>query len=168
MPGTRIRSQAARQYSGLQILLHWSVVLLILEQWVTSRAIPRTHNPFLPPSKSDLLMHLVHNYAGMLIGTFMVIRLGLLFLNPRQEDPGRPQWRTRAAHAVHWALYLSVLGQAATGFAASYLWKGAVPFHQMFWNFTLSLASLHVLAAAYHLACRDGVVWKMVPRRSKP
>ncbi|WP_428686611.1 cytochrome b [Roseibium sp.] len=160
---TQIETQVGHRYSRLQILLHWSVVILVLEQWITSSAIPRTHDPFLTPSKADLLMHLMHNYAGMLIGTLMVIRLGLLFLNPRQVDPGLPRWQAAAAQAVHWALYLSLLGQASTGFVASYLWKGAVPFHQLFWTLTLSLVSLHVLAAAYHLVRRDGVVGRMVP-----
>jgi cytochrome b561 len=68
---------------------------------------------------------------------------------------------------VHRALYLSVLGQAATGFVSSYLWKGVVPFHQMLWNLTLTLVNLHVLAVAIHLVRRDGVVGKMVPRRAE-
>ena len=167
MPGIENTAQTAHRYTRLQIVLHWSVVILIVEQWYTSKAIPRTHNPFLPPAEIDLLMHMVHNYAGMLIGLLMAIRLGLFFLNPRQGETGHRDWQTKAAYAVHWALYLSVLGQASTGFVASYLWKGAVPFHLMFWNLILTLVSLHVLAAAYHLVCGDGVVRNMVVWRPK-
>lgn len=87
MPGIENTAQTAHRYTRLQIVLHWSVVILIAEQWYTSKAIPRTHNPFLPPSKADLLMHMVHNYAGMLIGLLMVIRLGLIFLNPVRAKP---------------------------------------------------------------------------------
>jgi cytochrome b561 len=167
MPGFENTAQAAHRYTRLQILLHWSVVILIGEQWYTSQAIPRTHNPLLPPTDADLLMHMVHNYAGMLIGGLMVIRLGLFFLNRRQEDTGYRDWQTKAAHAVHWALYLAVLGQASTGFVASYLWKGAVPFHLMFWKLILTLVSIHVLAAVYHLVSGDGVVRRMLPWRPK-
>ena len=97
----------------------------------------------------------------------MTVRLGLWILNPRQVDAGRRSWQSKTASTVHWALYLSVLGQASTGFVSSYLWQGAVPFHQMFWNLTLTLVTLHVLAAAYHLVRGDDVVRKMVPWPSK-
>lgn len=160
-------SQTAHRYTRLQIVLHWLVVILIAEQWFTSKAIPRTHSPFLPPSKTDLLMHMAHNYAGMVIGLLMTVRLGLWILNPRQVDAGRRSWQSKTASTVHWALYLSVLGQASTGFVSSYLWQWAVPFHQMFWNLTLTLVTLHVLAAAYHLVRGDDVVRKMVPWPSK-
>jgi cytochrome b561 len=163
MPQSHDTSQAAHSYTRLQIVLHWLVVILIAEQWVTSKAVARTHDPFLPPSETDLLLHMLHNYAGMLIGGLMVLRLGLWFVNPRQDKTGQRHWQTRAASTVHVALYLSVLGQASTGFVASYLWKGAIPFHLMFWNLTLTLACLHVLAAAYHLARGDEVVARMVP-----
>ena len=110
---------------------------------------------------------MAHKYAVIVIGLLIAVRLGLRFLNPQQGDAGHRSWQTKAASTVHRALYLSVLGQAATGFVSSYLWKGVVPFHQMLWNLTLTLVNLHVLAVAIHLVRRDGVVGKMVPRRAE-
>ncbi|MEQ8374973.1 MAG: cytochrome b/b6 domain-containing protein [Roseibium aggregatum] len=161
MPEIEKTTQAAHSYTRLQIVLHWLVVILIAGQWYTSSAIPRTHDPFLAPSRTDLLLHMVHNYSGMLIGGLMVIRLGLWLLNPPRRETGLRSWQTSAASTVHWALYLSVLGQASTGFVSSYLWQGAVPFHKMFWNLTMALVGLHVAAAIYHLARGDEVVVKM-------
>ncbi len=163
MPETHNTSPTARKYSLLQIVLHWLIVVLIIEQWVTSKAVARTHDPFLPPSKTDLLLHMVHNYAGMFIGLLMVFRLGLSLLNRRGVGTGHRNWQTMAASTVHCALYLSVLGQASTGLVGSYLWNGAIPVHMMFWNVTLTLACLHILAAAYHIARGDDVIAKMVP-----
>lgn len=163
MPEIENSSRTMHSYTQLQIVLHWLVVILIAGQWFTSKAIPRTHDPVLAPSKIDLLQHMVHNYAGMVIGALMAIRLGLRVLNPRHDGTGLRPWQTKAASTVHWALYLSVLGQASTGFISSYLWQGAVPFHQMFWNLTLSLVCLHIAAAVYHLARGDEVFRKMVP-----
>ena len=58
----------------MQIAVHWSVVLLLIGQWYTSDAIPRTHNPLLPPSESDLFQHAILNYAGLLIGALVLIK----------------------------------------------------------------------------------------------
>ncbi|MAS07138.1 MAG: cytochrome B [Ahrensia sp.] len=141
----------------------WSVVLLLIGQWYTSEAIPRTHNPLLPPSESDLFQHAVHNYAGLLIGALVLLRIGLRMFPPQSLLPRLTNWRDRTSQAVHWALYFSLLGQVAAGFVTSYLWAPAARFHVLFWNVTLILVGLHIAAAAYHAFRGDGVVWRMIP-----
>ena len=154
-------------YSKLQIGVHWAVVAMIGAQWATSGAISRTHNPLLPPSHSDLLLHIVHNYNGMAIGCLVLVRIALRL--SRSTD--RPQaCRTpmeMAALAVHWGIYASLAAQAATGFIASYLWAPAAGIHKAIWNVTLVLIALHVTAAAWHGVRRDGVVGRMLPFRTR-
>ena len=151
------------KYTRLQIAVHWSVVLLLIGQWYTSDAIPRTHNPLLPPSESDLFQHAVHNYAGLLIGALVLLRIGLRMFPPQSLLPRLTNWRDRTSQAVQWALYFSLLGQVAAGFVTSYLWAPAARFHVLFWNVTLILVGLHIAAAAYHAFRGDGVVWLMIP-----
>jgi cytochrome b561 len=159
---TRDRQQGTR-YTRLQLALHWAVVLLLVEQWVTAKAIPRTHNPFLPPSGADLLQHTIHTYAGLLIGALMLVRIGFRLLRPQPQLPQVASWQQRVSRAVHWALYLCLLGQVAAGFATSYLWAPAARIHVFFWNVTLVLVGLHIAAAAYHAVRRDGVASRMIP-----
>ncbi|WP_265519078.1 cytochrome b [Nitratireductor luteus] len=156
-------NQESTRYTRLQIAIHWAVVLLVVEQWYTSQAIPRTHNPLLPPSSTDLLLHAVHNYAGLLIGALMLARIGLRLFQPRPASLHIQGWLERLSQVIHWGLYISLLGQVAAGFAAAYLWAPAGRIHILLWNVTLVLASLHIAAAAYHAVRCDGVVKRMVP-----
>lgn len=152
-------------YSRLQVALHWVVILLVIEQWYTSQAIARTHNPFLRPSDTDLVLHAMHNYAGVLLGTLMAVRIGLRWDQRRLIQTDSPGLQERLSHAVHWALYVSLFGQAVAGFAAAYLWSSAGRVHILLWNVTLVLVSLHIVAAAYHAVRRDGVVSRMITWR---
>ena len=153
-----------RPYSLLQILLHWLVVILIFEQWYTSRAIPRTHNPLLPPSDADLLQHALHIYAGIVIGIVMALRLMLAYASYRRRPQIRPRLTERLASIVHGGLYFAVLFQAATGFVTTYLWGPARVFHAYLWDIILILASVHIAAAVYHLIRGDRVLRRMIPR----
>jgi len=155
--------QDGTRYTRLQVGMHWAVVLLLVEQWYTSQAIPRTHNPLLPASDTDLFLHAVHNYAGLLIGALMLMRIGLRFLQPVPQLPQAADWRERVAQAVHWGLYLSLLGQVAAGFVTAYLWAPAGRIHVFLWNVTLVLVGLHVAAALYHAVRQDDVIRRMFP-----
>lgn len=154
-----------RRYSNLQIGIHWAVVLMIVTQWATSSAIPRTHNPLLPPAPFDLFLHMVHNYNGIAIGFLVLVRVALRLSRRAPREPGRPSAWDLAAIAVHWGIYVSLAAQAATGFIASYFWGPVAEVHKAIWNVTLTLLALHVSAAAWHGIRRDGVVGWMLPFR---
>ncbi|MCR4267519.1 cytochrome b [Nitratireductor sp. ZSWI3] len=166
MAGSGLNGAAAAhgaRYSSAQIALHWIVVAGIVSQWLTSGAIQRTHNPLLPPSSTDLLLHSLHNYGGITIGVLMVLRVLLRLLRPVPPADGLPAWQKRASAIVQWGLYASLFAQAGTGFTASYLWAGAAPIHGLLWNVTLTLAFLHIAAAIVHLCKGDGIFRRMVP-----
>ena len=155
-----------RRYSTLQIGIHWAVVAMIATQWATSSAIPRTHNPLLPPDPSDLFLHMVHNYNGMAIGFLVLVRVALRLWRGTGGELGRLTAMDLAAAAVHWGIYASLAAQAATGFIASYLWGPVAEVHKAIWNVTLLLVALHVSAAVWHAFRRDGVVSRMLPFRT--
>jgi cytochrome b561 len=157
-------TQKSDGYTGLQIALHWVVVVLVIGQWLTSSAIPRTHNPLLLPSDNDLLLHALHNYTGLAIGSLVLLRIALRQRNLQMAVTDDASWPLRLSRAMHWALYLSLLCQAAAGFTAFYLWAPAGRIHVLLWNVTLVLIASHLTAAAYHAIRRDGVVSGMMPR----
>jgi len=127
---------AMTRYSNVQIAIHWAVVAMISAQWATSSAIPRTHNPLLPASEWDLLLHAAHNYVGIAIGATVLARVALRLA--RRAD-GMVHDRVPAEFAavvVHWGIYAALAVQAASGFVASYLWLGAVAIHKAAWKAT--------------------------------
>lgn len=155
---------AAPRFPAYRIALHWAVVLLVLVQWMTADAIPRTHDTLLPPSPTDLLLHAIHNYSGMTIGVLVGLRVLLRLFTPIPPADVLPSWQRVASATIHWGLYLSLTAQAATGFVTSYFWGPAGQIHVLLWNVTLTLIVIHVAAAAMHAVRRDGVIARMLPR----
>jgi cytochrome b561 len=150
-------------YSLLQIALHWLVAALVLGQWLTYDAIARTHNPLLHAAPADLLEHKWHNYAGILIGFLIGVRV-LLRLFFRRRPPFRAlRGAERLAFLAHWSLYGLLMLQALTGFTASYIHMGAAPIHRALWSLVWPVIGLHVAAALYHLLRGDGVFGRMLP-----
>ena len=152
-----------KAYSTFQISLHWLIAAMVVGQWYTSGAIHRTHNPLVPPSDTDLLLHALHNYGGMTIGAIMFLRLGLRLYYGAHRPAGPVSPFERVAHGLHLLFYAVILLQAATGFVTSYLWGGAGSVHKALWNVLLVLIALHVSAAFYHLIRGDRVFSRMVP-----
>lgn len=152
-----------KAYSTLQISLHWLIAAMVVGQWYTSGAIHRTHNPLVPPSDTDLLLHALHNYGGMTIGAIMFLRLGLRLRYGMSHPVRSASLADRAAVGLHLLFYAVILLQAATGFVTSYLWGGAGFLHRTLWTVLLVMIALHVSAALYHLARGDRVFSRMVP-----
>lgn len=157
-------------YSTAQIGLHWLIALLLPIQYLTGGSIERTHHAAhmgVTPSSFDLFQHNVHNYAGMLIGVLMGVRLLL-----RIKTPPAPQlpasWWQKAAAGFHHALYVAILMQAGLGFVTSYLWFGTAAYHVALANIILAIVALHFGAAAWHtLVIRDETLDRMIfPRRN--
>lgn len=151
-------------YALSQILIHWSVVVLVFVQWMTFDAIHRTHRTILPPRSVDLLEHAVHTWSGIAIGVLMVMLLAIRFLRGSLPSPDSG-WRRALSLAIHSGLYAALLLQAATGFTASYLFGGAGRVHVLVWNVILVLLVLHLAGALYHLVRRDGIMSRMLVRR---
>lgn len=160
-------------YHPIQILLHWLVVVLIAIQYATSGPIQRTHEAVaagFTPDPSDVQLHTVHNYVGMMVIAVMVVRLGLRwwFRTGRvrsidQNSIGEDSWRDRAASFVHLAFYGVVIAQGLTGLVASYLWWPASNVHEVLFKVLLALIALHLIMAFWHqLVLRDGVLKRMV------
>lgn len=154
-------------YSNTQIVLHWAVAGMVVVQWATAGAIPRTHNPLLPATATDLLLHMLHNYNGMAIGLLVLLRVGLRLRDRRDRLSTADGTLGMAATAVHYGFYACLAAQAVTGFTASYLWGPAAVIHKLIWNVTLTLVVIHLAASLWHAVRGDAVLVRMVPSRRR-
>jgi cytochrome b561 len=156
------------KYSLAQIVLHWTVVLLVFVQYATSGSIARTHEVSLKGltvDPMDHFLHSVHNRSGMLILALMLLRLGLRYWKGvPPPPPGQPPALERVANIVHVALYACLIMQAVTGIIASYIWWPASAVHRPLFYIFAALAALHVFAAFWHQwVRRDGLLRRMMP-----
>ena len=149
-----------QRYGVAQIALHWTVVLLVIEQYFTSAAILRVH-AYRPLGRQadpfDLTLHAVHTRVGLLIFLLVATRLALRLRGgaPEWLNP-LPQWRRRLSSGVQYALYVVLLGQAVTGAIATYLWWPISSAHKaLFWALVV-LVALHLSGAALSFATRPG------------
>ena len=146
------------RYGFAQIALHWLIVLLIAEQYVTSAAILRTH-AYRPlgerPDPFDLTLHAAHTRIGLAIFALVALRLAFrLVLGAPAWRDSLPLWRKRLSCAVQYALYLVLLGEAAAGAVASYLWWPMSAVHvALFWAL-IALVVLHLGGALLSFAAR--------------
>lgn len=176
--------QAASRYSGTAIFLHWLLVLALLAQigfgWFLED-VPRG-----TPARTVYVN--LHKSTGILIGLLVLVRLYWRLAHRAPALPAAmPAWEQNASKWSHALLYLCMLVMPLSGYIASNFSKYGVHFfnavklapwgadnaavYALFnrmhmvtsWLF-VALIALHVLAALYHLAARDGIFGRMWPR----
>jgi cytochrome b561 len=178
------KSENAPGYTGTAKALHWTIVTLLIVQFVLSWTMPEIHRD----TKPDTLINL-HLSFGALILLVAVIRLGWRAAHgePAPED-GLPPWQLQSARVVHWLLYallfvVPILGwvnASYRGFPVSLFglfdlpalmakrtsgfgWTGDVHTVLAYYGM-LTLITLHVAAGLYHYFIRrDGVLQRMLP-----
>ncbi len=170
-------------YTGTAKSLHWTIVALLIVQFIVAWTMPEIHRD----TKPETLINL-HFSVGILILFIAVIRLGWRLTHPEPPpEDGLPPWQVLSARVVHWLFYLllfviPVLGwmnASYRGFpvimfglelpklvatrSAGFRWTGDV--HGLLATYVmLALVGLHVAAALYHYFFRrDGVLRRMLP-----
>jgi cytochrome b561 len=170
-------------YSGTAKVLHWTVVALLIAQFIVAWTMPEIRRDTKPETMINL-----HLSFGVVILFVAVIRLvwRATHAEPPPQD-GLPPWQLQSARAVHWLLYgllfvvpiLGWINASWRGFpvvmfglelpklvatrASGLRWTGDV--HGLLANYLLlALVALHVAAALYHYFIRrDGVLQRMLP-----
>ena len=143
-------------YAPVQVVLHWLVAALVLEQYVTSGAIVRTHTIHLigqRQSPADLVLHTMHDRLGLLLTALMAVRLGyrLWVGAPAPSVSGANRaWMGRMAFTVHAGFYAVVTVEGTAGAVATYLWWPASALHVVLFKVLLGLLGLHVAAVVLH------------------
>jgi len=140
-------------YSRVQIALHWLVAALVLEQYASSGAILRSHTYHRlgwRPSASDLLLHSLHNRAGLAIIGLMLARLALrLWIGAPAPMAALGSLAARLAQGVHFAFYAVLIAEGVTGAVASYFWWPMSAVHVILFDLLLALVTIHVAAALW-------------------
>jgi len=178
---------SARAYDRTSILLHWIVGLAIVGQFALGWWMADL--PSEPAAVRGRWLEL-HQSIGIVLATFVVVRLLWRLSHPAPELPGiLPKLQRTMAKATHWALYGCMVVMPVSGYLGSSSAKEPVrffgaPLPHFAWNspelqdamgsvrsitawLLGALVALHVGAALYHLVRRDGVfarMWSSVER----
>lgn len=173
-------STAARVYDSRTIWFHWLTVLLIAGQWLGAHAID-----MFPRGPLRIDAQSAHITFGALLGVLILARIAWRVRGGRQLPPADKGLLQVLAKAVHWGLYLLVLGTVGLGLtmlslrSMSYFNLFMLPsladgargtvrdireWHELGANTILIVAALHASAALLHqFVWRDGVLARMVP-----
>ena len=170
-------------YTGTAKVLHWTVVALLIAQFILAWSMP--HIGRNTPVTTLISLHFTF---GVIILAVAVVRLAWRATHGEPlPEAGLPSWQIRAAHVVQGLLYLLLFVIPILGWLnASYRGMPIVMFGVELpkllakgapgWGWTgdvhgilaqwvmLPLIGLHVAAALYHhFIRRDGVLHRMLP-----
>ncbi|MES2099887.1 MAG: cytochrome b [Pseudomonadota bacterium] len=188
-----MNSQAdANVYGSIAIALHWLLALAIVGSFSVGLYM---HD--LPFSPQRLKLFNWHKWAGITILALSAARLLWRLAHRPPALPAAvlatmPAWQRRAHHATHALLYLLFFAVPLSGWAYSsaagfpIVWFGVLPLpdwvpvnkeladavlkplHQTFAFALAALVVLHVAATLKHqFVDRDGLFWRMWPRRAE-
>jgi len=175
------------RYGMVAQLLHWSIVVLIVTQFVLATQAEDTTSLL---QKAKILT--THKSVGMTIFMLAILRLGWRVANPvPAEIPTIKLWQQRAASVTHWALYALILltplagwlMSSAKNYSVSWfslftfpnmvapdeaLYKLLRLLHGVLARTIFFVALLHVLAALkHHFFDKDNVLRRMLPVKLK-
>jgi cytochrome b561 len=173
----------ASSYGSVAKLLHWTIVVLIIAQFVLANSAED-----LPNGLEKLKLLATHKSIGMTVLALALIRLGWRLANVvPPPPPGMPRWQVLAAHTSHLLLYVLIIAQPITGwimssarnFPVSYFgwfqWPDLVApddalherfedIHHLLADALLVVALVHAAAALYHhFWVKDDVLRRMLP-----
>jgi len=173
----------ADNYGALAKFLHWTIVILIIAQYVIIEAAEE-----LPDGLEKLTMITRHKSIGILVLALALVRIGWKLANKGQPAPvPMPRPQRIAAAAGHGLLYLLILAQPISGWMMSSAANYPVTFfgwfelpalvaanedmhefyeevHEFLFTALLVVTVVHVLAALYHhFVQKDDTLRRMLP-----
>jgi cytochrome b561 len=172
------KESAPSRYHPVHVALHWLMFLLV----VMMLGVGKFVMPGVPvdsPQKPSMLQ--THAYIGIFITLLLIVRIILYFTTPRPApaDAGNA-FLNFAARAVHFLLYLLLIGMAVSGLGMFQqanlpaVFSGAAPYpadffaypprmgHGLVSTLLVLLIALHVGAALYHqFIRRDNLLSRM-------
>ncbi len=166
------------RYGAVAITLHWLTAILIPVLLISGF---RAAQSVDPAAKAAILRFHIPVAIAVLVLT--LLRLAWWFMIDRRPEhvAGTKVWEARLASAIHYTLYLIVLGLLVTG-VGIVLDSGAAPailgrpgavlpnfelypprfLHGALAKLLIALVLTHVIAAlSHHFIRRDGLLWRM-------
>lgn len=173
---------AQLQYGRPAKILHWLIVSLLAMQYPIGWLMPDIHRGMRPGAGMTF-----HVSIGIVILALTAIRLIWRLTHPVAPESSLPAWQRLSSEAVHWLLYVLVLGTTVSGWlfasfrgwSVSFFYLVPLPMlagdnaaagraidglHQaMEWALLITVG-LHVAAALAHIFIyRDRVMQRMLP-----
>lgn len=156
-------------YSRTQIVLHWTVAVLILAQYLFSDGIERAWRAFTRgenAAAADLPLAYMHATFGVAVLLLAAARLWLRATRgvpPLPTDDPAPL--RLLAHATHGLIYLLIFIVPFSGAAAWFLGiKGAIAAHLLGKTVLMYVVALHIAGAlVQHFFFRTDVLRRMIP-----
>lgn len=137
-------------YSGLQIALHWIVVLLVAVAWFSSEDMGKALRNRIEQDLTGLQGATPHTIAGGIVFAFILWRVFVRLRRGAPEPEGEGLQKALAAWG-HRALYVLMIATPAFGAAA---WYGKIrdmgEFHEIAGQALVILALGHAAVAAWH------------------
>ena len=181
--GTMPASMPSPRYTPVAVVLHWLVAAMILLSLCVGATMVE-----LPLSPTRLKLYNWHKWAGIVILSLSLLRLGWRLRHAPPASLPMPAWQARAAHAVHGLLLALCIAVPLLGWAYSsaagfpVVVFGVLPLPDWVspdralaetlkaWHGNLAgllalLVALHVAAALkHHLVDHDGLLQRMTLR----
>lgn len=156
-------------YSGTQILLHWTIAVLIVFNYFYSEGMGRALRVRLggeaalngaPPPDINPSIHV---WVGVAVLVFAIIRLILRETEGVPEAGGKGKMEVAALWG-HRLLYLLIF---LVPLAGGLTWFGRIhalgDVHKLLSDLLVIVAAGHAIIALYHqFVLRDGLIWRMI------
>lgn len=152
-------------YSGVQILLHWAIAVLIGVNWFISDGMEQAFDAHTEGQAVAFWPATIHIYVGM---TVLVLVLARIAIRLMRGAPAAPQGTSKlidlAGHASHFVLYGLLLLVPTFGAVAWYLgFDPAGGLHVLTMNLMLIIIGVHAVAALFHqYVIKDGLLLRMM------
>lgn len=152
-------------YSRLQIILHWTILLLIVLNYFTSDAMGAAWRGLREGKDFYGTTAALHVWAGVAMFAFVVLRLILRLTRGAPDVPaGTPPLFRLGAHLTHLAIYVLIFAVPAAGIAA---WFGGISAaseaHEVMFNLLFVVVLLHIGGALFHqLVLKDRLMARMM------
>ena len=155
-------------YTGTQIVLHWTIAVLIVLQLVIGEDIKPAYRAFsrgTEPAAGDILNANIHVYVGLAV---LVLATWRFAIRLRDGVPAAPPEESillkRIAAAAHFLLYLLIFGMPITGALAWYFsFRVMGEIHELAKPVIIIVVGLHAAAALWqHFYAKSDVLVRMV------
>ncbi|WP_395815673.1 cytochrome b [Devosia sp.] len=154
-------------YSGLQIGLHWLVMVMVVIQIVIGENMTEMVEAIEEGeavSAGDAFWGSVHFWLGLGILAAMAFRLAVrLRTGVPAHAPGSSPLQNLAASVLHWAFYVVLLSVPISGLVAYYGLADVGEIHGLSKPLLIVLVAIHAGAALYNQFVRkDGTLTRML------
>ncbi|MER9730794.1 cytochrome b/b6 domain-containing protein [Mesorhizobium sp. M0217] len=155
-------------YTGTQIVLHWTIAVLIVLQLVIGEDIKPAYRAFsrgTEPAAGDILNANIHVYVGLAV---LVLAIWRIAVRLRDGVPAAPPEESvllkRIGAAAHFLLYLFIFGMPITGALAWYFsFRAMGEIHELAKPVIIIVVGLHAAAALWqHFYMKSDVLVRML------